>query len=66
MEEIPDLTKICPTNPIQVLNLHDFLKIVYVSFKCYFWQKWKILILVLGLHSKDRKPTWDKSNIGNP
>ena len=42
------------------------LKILCVSFKWYFWQKWKISMLVLGLHSKDRKSTKDKGNISNP
>ena len=39
---------------------------MYVSFKWYFWQKWKISILRLGLQSKDRKSTRDKANINNP
>ena len=26
MEEAPNLINICPTNPIQVLNLHEFFK----------------------------------------
>ena len=37
MEEVLNLTNICPTNPFQILNQHDFLKIVCVSFKWYFW-----------------------------
>ena len=44
----------------------NLLKTLYVSFKWYFWQKWKILKLVLGLNSKDRKSTRDKANISNP
>ena len=32
-----------------------FLKILYVSFKWYFWQKWIISMLVLGFYSKDKK-----------
>ena len=33
MEEVPNLINIAPTNPIQILHQHDFLKILYVSFK---------------------------------
>ena len=43
-----------------------FLKILYVSFKGYFWQKLKFLMSVLGLNSNDRKSTRDKANISNP
>ena len=43
-----------------------FLKILYVSFKWYFWQKKPILMSVLGLNSKDSKSTRDKANISNP
>ena len=42
----------------------NFLKILYVSFKWYFWQK--ILMSVLGLNSKDRKSTREKANISYP
>ena len=44
----------------------NFLKILYMSFKWYFWQKWKILMSVLGLNSKDRRSTRDKANMSNP
>ena len=30
MEEVPNLINICPTNPIQNLNLNDFFKILCV------------------------------------
>ena len=66
MEEVPNLINISPREPIQVLNLHGFLKILRLSFKWYFWQKWKIPMLVLESHTKDRKSTRDKENIGNP
>ena len=59
----PNLINICPTNPIQVLNLHEF---VCMSFKWYFGQKCKKSMLILGLHSRDRKSTRDKANICNP
>ena len=37
MEEVSNLINIGPTNPIQILNQHEFfLKISYVSFKWYF------------------------------
>ena len=40
MEDIHNLINIGPTNPIQILNQHEFFfKILYVSFKWYFWQK---------------------------
>ena len=61
MEEFPNLINICPTDPIQTLK-----QILCVSFKWYFWQKQKISMLVLGLHSKDRKSTRDKAIISNP
>ena len=35
--EVPNLIIIGPTNPIQILNQHEFfLKNLYVSFKWYF------------------------------
>ena len=43
-----------------------FFKILYVSFKWYFWQKQEILMSVLGLNSKDRKSTTEKANRSNP
>ena len=39
MEEVLNLINICPTNPIQILNKHDFFQDVCVSFKWYFWCK---------------------------
>ena len=37
MEEGPNLINLGPTNPIQILNQHEFiLKILYVSCKWYF------------------------------
>ena len=37
MEEVINLINICPTNPIQIFNQHEFfLEILCVSFKCYF------------------------------
>ena len=42
------------------------MKILYVCLKWYFWQKWKILMSVLGLNSKDGKSTRDKANISDP
>ena len=40
MEDVPNLINIGPSNSIQILNQHEiFLKILYVSFKWYFWQK---------------------------
>ena len=42
MEDVHKLISVCPTNPIQILNQHEFfLKILCVSFKWYFSQKWK-------------------------
>ena len=39
MEDVHTSINIGPTNPIQNLNQQNFLKILYVSFKWYFWQK---------------------------
>ena len=68
MEEVVNLINICPTNPVKILNQHGFFfKILYVSFKWYFSQKWKkISMLVLGLHSIDGMSTKDIANIRNP
>ena len=67
MEDVHNLINFGPTNPIQILNQHEF-----------FWRfcmcpsndtfdknkkKWKE---VLELNSKDRKSTRDKANISNP
>ena len=63
MEEVPNLINICPTN--RSLNLHEFFE----DFVCPSndtFEKIKKMILVLGLHSKDRRSTLGKSNIGNP
>ena len=35
----------------------------FVSFKLYYWQKEKISMLVVGLHSKDKKSTKDKVSV---
>ena len=43
MEEVPNLINMGPTNPIKILNQHDFLKTLYMSFKWYFWQTYKNL-----------------------
>ena len=67
MEDVPNLINIGHTNPIQILNQQVFLKILYMSFKWYFSAKIKkILMSELGLNSKDRKSTRDKTNISNP
>ena len=39
MEHIHNLINFGPTKPIQIFNQHEILKILYVSFKWYFWQK---------------------------
>ena len=42
MEDVLNLINIGPTNPIQILKqlfTWNFLKILYVSFKWYFWHK---------------------------
>ena len=69
MEEVFNLINICSTNPIQILNWHDFFKdCVCPSNDTYFawFDNKKISMLVLGLHSKDRKSNKDKANINNP
>ena len=39
MKDDFNLIKICPTNPIQVLNLHGVFRNLLVSFERYFWHK---------------------------
>ena len=65
MEEGLTLINICPTNPIKILNQHDFLKNLCVL-QMILLTRIKISMLVLGLHSKDRMSTRDKANISNP
>ena len=43
-----------------------FLKILFVSFKWYFWHRYKKSILVLRPHGKYKKSSRDKANICNP
>ena len=45
MEEVHNLINIGPTNPIQILNNMIIFKILYVSFKWYFWQKIKKILI---------------------
>ena len=62
-----ELTQCWSYKPLLNFNpIWNFLKILYMSFKWYFWQKYEILMSVLGLNSKDRKSTRDKANISNP
>ena len=65
MEEVTNLINIGPTNPIQILNQHEFFKDYVCVLQVILLTK-KISMLVLGLHSKDRKSTRDKANISNP
>ena len=65
MEEVLILINICPTNPIQLLNLHEFFWRFFACPSNDIMIKIK-KISVLGLHSKDRKSTKDKANIDNP
>ena len=64
MEEVPNLINIGPTHPIQILDQHDFFEDFAYVFQMILWTK--IWMMVLGLHSKDRKSTRDKAYIGNP
>ena len=67
MEEAPNLINIGPTNPIQILNQHEFFEDIVCVIQMILLTKIKeILMLVLELHSKDRKYTRDKANISNP
>ena len=66
MEEVPNLINICPTNPIQVLNLHEFFEDFVYVLQMILLTKLKKLWYGYLLHSKDRTSTRDKSNIGNP
>ena len=59
MEEVPNLINIGPTNPIQILNQHE--DFVYVLQMILLTKNKKISMLVLELHSKDRKSTRDKA-----
>ena len=65
MEEVPNLINIVPTNPIQISNQHDFFKDFSMCPLNDTFEK-KISMLVLGLHSKDRKSARNKANISNP
>ena len=68
MEEVLNLINICPTNPIQILNWHDFFKdFVCPSNDTFAWldNNKKISMLVLGLHSKDRKSAKNEANMNN-
>ena len=67
MEDVLNLINICPTDPIQILNQHDF----FYDFVCFLQvilltKIKKISMLVLGLQGKYRKSTKDKTNKGNP
>ena len=37
MKDVSKFIDICSTNSIQVLNLREFFKILFVSLKWYFW-----------------------------
>ena len=65
MKDVSNLIDSCPTISIQV-KPWIFFEILFVSFKWYFWHKWKKLKLVLGPRSKDRKYSRDKANLCNP
>ena len=60
MEEVLNLINMCPTNPIQILNKHELF---WIFCACpsndTFDKNKKITMLVLGLHSEDRKSTKD-------
>ena len=67
MEDVPNLINIGPTNPIQILNQHQIFWRFYICpSNDTFNKNKKILIWVLGLHSKDRKSTGVKANMSNP
>ena len=52
MEEVPNLLNICPSNPIQSLNLHEVFEDFVCALQMIVWTKIKKSMLVLGLHSK--------------
>ena len=62
MEEVLNSSNICPTNPIHILQTNMNFDCVCASNDTFD----KISMLVLGLHSKDRKTTKNKANISNP
>ena len=64
MEEVTNLINVGPANPIQILNQHYFFEDFVFDLQMIILAK-KILLLVLGLRSKDGKSTRDKSNINN-
>ena len=67
MEDVHNLINICPTNPIKILNQHElFWRFCMCPSNDTFAKSKQILKSVLGLNSKDRKSTRDKTNISNP
>ena len=65
MEDVSNLSIIGPTNPIQILKQHEFFWRFCMCPSKDTFNKKRISMLVMGLHSKDRKSTEDKANISN-
>ena len=66
MEDVSHFIDICPTNSIQVLNLHEFLRFSLCPSNDIFDINKEKTMLELGPHGKDRKYSRDKAYIGNP
>ena len=67
MEDVHNLLNIGPTNPIPILNQHEFFwRFCMCPSNDTFDKNKKILMSVLGLNSKDRRSTRYKANISNP
>ena len=62
MEEVSNLINIGPTNPIEISNQHEgFWRFCMCPSNDAFNKDKKISMLVMGLHSKDRKSIRDKA-----
>ena len=66
-KEVSNLISTCPTNPIQVLNLHEICgNFCLCPSNDTSLHKKKKNLLVLEPHGKDRKYPRDRATIGNP
>ena len=55
MEDVPNSIDIGPTNPIQILNQHDFLKILYVPLNDTFSKNKKNIYIDVGIGAPQQR-----------
>ena len=66
IHDVSNLINICPTNPVQVLNLHEiFQRFCLCTWNDIFDMN-KTVIVGTGARGKDGKYLRNKANIGNP